>query len=82
MLQGYKGVLLGEFDDDSVFAHLFEPDVDDPEDSEETWRKVQPHMGVTVGMDFYRQEYKNARRNGADAMLAFPHQAPERVRGE
>ena len=71
MLQGYKSVLLGEFDDDSLFAHIFEPDIDDPEDSEETWRKVQPHMDVTVSMDFYRQEYKNAMRNGAEAMLAF-----------
>lgn len=71
MLQGYKSILLGEFEDDSIFAHLFEPDVDDPEDAEETWRKVQPHMDVTVGIDFYRQEYKNAVRNGADAMLAF-----------
>lgn len=71
MLQGYKSVLLGEFEDDSIFAHIFEPDLDDPEDSEDTWRKVQPHMGVTVSMDFYRQEYKNALRNGSDAMLAF-----------
>lgn len=71
MLQGYKSVLLGEFEDDSLFAHIFEPDIDDPEDAEATWYKVQPHMGVTVSIDFYRQEYKNARRNGADAMLAF-----------
>ena len=71
MLQGYKSVLLGEFEDDSIFAHIFEPDVDDQEDAEETWLKVQPHMGVTVSIDFYRQEYKNALRKGADAMLAF-----------
>ena len=71
MLQGYKDVLLGEFEDDSLFAHIFEPDLDDPENTEATWCKVQPHMGVTVSMDFYRQEYKNAMRNGADAMLAF-----------
>lgn len=71
MLQGYKAVLLGDFEDDSLFAHIFEPDIDDPEDSEDTWRKVQPHMGVTVSMEFYRQEYKNAMRNGAEAMLAF-----------
>lgn len=71
MLQGYKSVLLGDFEDDSLFAHIFEPDIDDPEDSEETWKKVHPHLGVTVSLDFYRQEYKNAQRNGADAMLAF-----------
>lgn len=71
MLQGYKSVLLGEYEDDSVFAHLFEPDLDDAEDAESTWRKVHPHLGVTVSMDFYRQEYKNAVRNGSEAMLAF-----------
>ncbi|SJZ42645.1 terminase TerL endonuclease subunit [Porphyromonas cangingivalis] len=71
MLQGYKSILLGEYEDDSVFVHIFEPDLDDPEDSEDTWRKVHPHLGVTVSMDFYRQEYRKALRNGGDAMLAF-----------
>ncbi|MCM1029742.1 MAG: terminase large subunit [Pseudoflavonifractor sp.] len=72
MLDGYKRMLLGEAEDDpSVFAHLFEPDVDDDEGSEDTWRKVHPHMGVTVTMDFYRREWASAKRNGAEAMLAF-----------
>ncbi len=71
MLQGYRQVLLGEVEDDTLFVHLFEPDCDDAEDSEATWLKVHPHIGVTVGMDFYRQEYVKATRNGAEAMLAF-----------
>lgn len=71
MLRGYKSVLLGEYEDDSLFAHIFEPDLDDPEDEESTWRKVHPHLGVTVSLDFYRHEYKNALRNGSEAMLAF-----------
>lgn len=71
MLQGYKSLLLGEYDDDSVFAHIFEPDVDDPEDQESTWRKVHPHLGVTVSLDFYKHEYQKAIRDGAEAMLAF-----------
>lgn len=71
MLQGYKSVLLGEYADDALFAHIFEPDIDDPEDAESTWRKVHPHLGVTVNADFYEQEYKKAMRNGAEAMLAF-----------
>lgn len=71
MLQGYKSVLLGDYEDDSLFAHIFEPDLDDAEDDEATWRKVHPHIGVTVSLDFYRQEYKNAVRNGSEAMLAF-----------
>ena len=71
MLQGYKSVLLGEYEDDSLFAHIFEPDLDDPEDDEGTWRKVHPHLGITVNLDFYYQEYNKALRNGAEAMLAF-----------
>src|SRR5574344_1743760 len=71
MLAGYKSVLLGEYEDDTLFAHIFEPDLDDPEDDERTWHKVHPHLGVTVNLDFYQQEYKKAIRNGAEAMLAF-----------
>lgn len=71
MLQGYKQVLLGDIEDDSLFCHLFEPDVNDPEDSEATWRKVHPHIGVTVSLDFYRHEYQKALRNGSEEMLAF-----------
>lgn len=71
MLQGYKAVLLGEFEDDTLFAHIFEPDLDDLEDDEATWYKVHPHMGITVSIDFYRREYRNALRNGSEAMLAF-----------
>ena len=71
MLQGYKAVLLGEYEDDTVFAHLFEPDIDDAEDDERTWYKVHPHLGITVSINFYRQEYKKALRDGAEAMLAF-----------
>lgn len=71
MLQGYKSVLLGEYEDDTLFAHIFEPDLDDAEDSESTWHKVHPHLGITVNLDFYYQEYKKAQRNGSEAMLAF-----------
>lgn len=71
MLNGYKSLLLGDYDDDSVFAHIFEPDLGDAEDDELTWRKVHPHIGVTVSLDFYRREYKSALRNGSEAMLAF-----------
>lgn len=70
LLDGYKKVLRGEIDADEVFAHIFEPDVDDEESSEETWRKVQPHFGITVQSDFYRMEYAKALRD-ANAMNAF-----------
>ena len=65
MLQGYKSVLLGDYEDDTLFAHIFEPDLDDPEDELSTWKKVHPHLGVTVNLDFYQQEYNKALRNGS-----------------
>jgi phage terminase large subunit-like protein len=71
MLQGYKSVLLGDYEDDSLFAHIFEPDINDAEDDEATWYKVHPHLGITVSIEFYRQEYKKALRDGSEAMLAF-----------
>lgn len=71
MIRGYRALLLGEYEDDASFAHLFLPDVDDDEGSEDTWRKVHPHMGITVSMDFYRDEWASAQRNGAEAMMAF-----------
>lgn len=71
MLQGYKGILMGDIEDETVFCHLFEPDLGDPEDSPATWRKVHPHIGVTVSEEFYHESYVKAQRNGADAMLAF-----------
>lgn len=70
LLQGYKKVLRGELEADDVFAHIFEPDIDDEEDKEETWRKVQPHYGVTVRPEFYEMEYQKARRD-PNAMNAF-----------
>lgn len=72
MLRGYKRMLLGQAaDDDGVFAHIFEPDVDDDEGDERTWRKVHPHIGVTVSMDFYRAEWAAAQRGGSAALMAF-----------
>lgn len=71
MLEGCKRVLAGEAENDAVFAHIFEPDIDDDEGIEATWRKVHPHLGVTVNMEFYRQAWAEAQVNGAEAMMAF-----------
>lgn len=70
-LEGYKKLLLGDFEDDSAFAHLFMPDMGDDEADPRTWHKVHPHMGVTVSEEFYFHEYEKAKRAGAGALLAF-----------
>nr|DAM03122.1 MAG TPA: Large Terminase [Caudoviricetes sp.] len=70
LLQAYKAILKGELDNDSVFAHIFEPDVDDAEDDIATWKKVQPHFGITVQSDYYEEEWKKAQLT-SDDMLTF-----------
>lgn len=69
-LNHFKAILRGEVIDDSVFAHIFQPDLGDDEASPETWRKVNPHIGVTVDVDFYAAEYKKALRS-FENMSAF-----------
>lgn len=70
MLESMKKILRMETEDDSVFAHIFEPDVDDAEGDEGTWHKVQPHIGITVRPDYYASEYLKALRTAED-MLTF-----------
>lgn len=69
-LEAYKHILRGEAKDDSVFALIFQPDVDDKEDDPATWRKVQPHLGYTVREDYYAEKWEKAQQT-ADDMLAF-----------
>ena len=69
-LEGVKKVLRGEAENDVMFADLFLPDADDEESDPRTWRKVQPHLGITVQPDYYEIEWQNAQLS-AENMLAF-----------
>ena len=69
-LAGAMKVLRGEMRNRTLFASLFLPDVDDREDDPMTWYKVQPHIGVTVQEDFYRNEWESAQLS-AQNMLDF-----------
>jgi phage terminase large subunit-like protein len=69
-IEGVKKILRGEAENDTIFASLFMPDVDDDEGDERTWRKVQPHWGVTVKDSFYREQWENAQLT-IDNMLTF-----------
>lgn len=70
LLNAYKDILLGKREDDTVFALILEPDVDDAEDDPATWRKVQPHLGVTIQDDYYEKQWVKAQES-AEAMKAF-----------
>ena len=64
-LDAAKRILSGEFADDQLFAHIFEPDPWDLDNlgSPDVWRKCNPHIGVTVREDFYRAEWEAAQRD-------------------
>lgn len=70
MLNAYKEILMGKREDDTVFALILEPDVDDAEDDPATWRKVQPHLGVTIKEDYYEKQWIKAQES-AETMKAF-----------
>lgn len=69
-LEAYKRILRGEAEGDNVFAHLFEPDLEDDEFSESTWAKVNPHYGVTVQPSFY-YEHRDEAQRGFDNLKEF-----------
>ena len=69
-LEHVKAILRGEAENDTIFAAVFMPDVDDEESDPKTWAKVQPHMGITVRPDYYAKEYANALLS-AENMLTF-----------
>ena len=58
MLNNYKQILEGNIENDTVFASIFQPDEDDDPGDELTWRKVQPHLGITVTKEFYKSEFQ------------------------
>lgn len=69
-IEGAKAVLRGDMDNDRMFASIFQPDVDDLPGDPATWRKVQPHLGVTVQEGYYANEW-GAAQMSAENMLTF-----------
>lgn len=69
-LEGVLRILRGEAEDDSVFGAIYMPDAGDRENDPRTWRKVQPHLGITVRPEFYENEYRQALLS-AENMTAF-----------
>lgn len=69
-----KKILEGEYDDDRQFASIFQPDAwemtDEALGSPETWRKCNPHIGITVQEGYYKQRWDKAQRD-AEAMIEF-----------
>lgn len=65
-LESHKAILRGELHNDSMFAHIFAPDVDDAEDDPATWYKVQPHLGITCREAFYEDKWAKAQMSSGN----------------
>lgn len=65
-LESHKAILRGEMVNDSMFAHIFEPDVDDEEGDVNTWYKVQPHLGITCREEFYADKWAKAQMSAGN----------------
>jgi len=46
---------------DDWFVMIFEPDKADNLDDEATWYKANPNLGVSINLETFRSQYKNAR---------------------
>lgn len=56
---------------DSLFALIFQPDVTDKDPGDpKLWAKVQPHLGITVQLDYYEKEWQRAQLS-PENMLTF-----------
>lgn len=72
-LDNAQHVLRGDYENDTLFASLFMPDAWEGVDdlgSPWLWKKCNPHIGVTVFEDFYRDYYYDAMKN-PETMLEF-----------
>jgi phage terminase large subunit-like protein len=58
-------VNLGIIEDPSFLGIIFAAGEKDDWTKEETWRKANPNFGVSVSIDFLRDEFKKARENPA-----------------
>ncbi len=58
------GVATGEYHDDTYFSLSYELDPDDDPLVEENWIKANPCLGVTLTMDYLRDQAKPAHADG------------------
>lgn len=52
----------GAYADDEFLPILYMADQDDDWEKEETWRKANPNLGVSVPLEFFQAAYRKAKR--------------------
>ena len=66
-----KDILRGSIDNDTILPWIFDLDPDDDWHDEDNWQKANPNLGVSVNMEFLRDQYRDAVTMGADKEANF-----------
>lgn len=71
-IEAYKDELLGvkPMEDDHFFL-LYTPDDGDDWESEDTWLKVNPNLGVSLDWNYMRSTYDEAKTRGGSYIVSF-----------
>lgn len=70
-VQTYKDILLGVKEKDNHFILLYVPDEGDRFDDPNTWRKVNPNLGVSVSERYMEEECAEAKMKGGSTLASF-----------
>lgn len=71
-IEAYKDELTGvkPLEDDHFFL-LYTPDDGDDWEDEETWKKVNPNLGVSLDWEYMRATYNEAKTRGGTYIVSF-----------
>ena len=67
----YQDIMMGLKQKDNHFLMLFTPDEGDAWDDPATWAKVNPNLGVSLSLDYMRNECAEAKLRGGTYLAAF-----------
>ena len=61
-----SGVVGGDFTDETYFSYIFELDENDDPLDESLWVKANPNLGVSIGIDYLREQAAKAATSPVD----------------
>ena len=61
-----SGVVRGDFTDETYFSYIFELDEDDDPLDESLWPKANPNLGVSIGVEYLREQASKAATSAVD----------------
>jgi phage terminase large subunit-like protein len=61
-----SGVARGDFIDETYFSYIFELDEEDDPLDESLWPKANPNLGVSIGIDYLREQAAKAATSAVD----------------